>query len=110
MPSLVTLAEAKAHLRIEHNLDDALIMGLCEAYSDQCEHILERKVLGEGGLVETVEGVPWGIKLWILAHVNTSYENRESAGTQELKTYAHLGGLLDPFRHWEPLDDSTDRW
>ena len=48
--SAVTLEEAKQHLRVEHNLDDAYIMSLCQAYTIVAEHEMGRPIFGEGGL------------------------------------------------------------
>lgn len=41
----VTLAEAKLHLRVDHNADDALIEALITGAREQCEHLIGRSLL-----------------------------------------------------------------
>ncbi len=105
--SAVTLEEAKKHLRVEHSLDDDYIMSLCVAYTDVAAHNLERPIFGEGGLADSVEDVPPSVKFWVLLHVGTLYENRESAGTTELKIQPHVAGLLIPYKIWGRINATT---
>lgn len=41
-PLPVSISEARAHLRVDHTVDDVLIAGLIAAARDMCEHELQR--------------------------------------------------------------------
>jgi hypothetical protein len=99
----VTWEEARAHLRVDCDFDKELIMSLCLACTQMCEHEMQQAIItreGEEGLAETADEVPSAIKTWILAHAATFYENRGHATAGELKTLPFLGALLDPYRTW----------
>lgn len=101
--SAVTLDEAKAHLRVDHDADDALIEALCLSCTQMAEHELQRALVtreGSEGYGEA-SAVPAAIKQWILLHVGHFYERRESAETGSMTELPYLGKLLDPFRTWQ---------
>lgn len=58
----VTLAEAKAHLRVTHAGDDALITALVSAAREQCEHILGRALIEQTWEL-TLDAFPDAIRL-----------------------------------------------
>lgn len=103
--SAVTLEEAKKHLRIDHDLDDEYIAQLCEACTRQCEHELERSIFGESGLAETVADVPKGIKIWVLLHVGTLYENRDSGSVAQVTESPYLFALIQPYKCYGSIND-----
>jgi len=45
---VLTLAEAKAYLRVDHDVDDALIAALIRSATDICEHFIGRVLLSSG--------------------------------------------------------------
>lgn len=104
-PSAVTLVEAKAHLRVDDEAEDALIEALCVACTQTAEHELLRPIVSRGelvGLADGPEGVPASIKQWILLHVGHFFENRSVASASTLNALPYLGALLDPFRrYWD---------
>lgn len=102
--SAVTLEEAKAHLRVDHDTDDELIKALCLSCTQMAEHILQRALItreGVEGYGTSTDDVPKAIKQWILLHVGFFYENREAATSGANATLPRLDALLDPFRTWQ---------
>lgn len=76
---MVSLAEAKQYLKVEHDDEDALIEQLLETSQQLCEDILRQSIYSEV------------IKTAILFGVAYFYEHREDANHKELKeTLYHL--------------------
>jgi uncharacterized phage protein (predicted DNA packaging) len=67
---VIALERVKEHLRIEHNLEDALITGYMEAAKDFCESFLGRKL-------DELETVPATVQAGLLLHTAMLYESRE---------------------------------
>lgn len=102
--SAVTLEEAKHHLRVDHNEDDALIKALCLSCTQLAEHELQRALVSREGIPgfgATSEATPAGVKQWILLHVGFFYENRSSAVESTKNPLPFLDALLDPWRTWK---------
>lgn len=99
--SAVTLDEAKAYLRVDHDSDDSLIEALALACTQLCEHEILHSIVdrdGTDGFSVDVEHVPQAIKTWILVRLAERYEVREGATSQELKPVPWVDALLDPYR------------
>ena len=101
--SAVTLEEAKAHLRVDDESEDALIAALCLACTQMAEHELQRPLItreGSEGFGDSPSDVPQGIRQWILLHVGHYFEHREAATPTNYQALPYLGALLDPWRVW----------
>lgn len=78
----VTLTEAKAYLRVDHDEDDALITGLIEAAKSSADAFLNNPFQASDG---TAKPIPPEIKTWVLRRVSYLYENRvENLVTDQL--------------------------
>ena len=76
---MVSLAEVKQYLKVEHDDEDGLIEQLLETSQQLCEDILRQSIYSEV------------LKTAILYGVAYLYENREDANHKELKeTLYHL--------------------
>ena len=71
----VSLAEAKAQLRVEFDADDALIAGLITAAREHCEGFMNVSLVAEEGEEPPVVKQVW--KQAILLAVANWYQNRE---------------------------------
>lgn len=54
---VVSLADAKVHLRVDHSSDDDLITALISAAREECEHLLERSI-GQQTLSLSLDAFP----------------------------------------------------
>lgn len=104
--SAVTLAAAKAQLRIEHDFEDGLITNLILTATQGAEMRLKRPIISrEGetmsGLCESVETVPASIAQWILLTVAYWYSHREIVSAEATHEMPFSDNLLDAWRHYE---------
>lgn len=100
MAEPITLAEAKAHLRLDADLteDDGLIVTLITSAREQAEHQLGFAL---ATLWPDVTQVPASIRQWMLLAVGTLYANREAVivgATVNRLPHGFCDGLLDPWR------------
>lgn len=97
----VTLERVKAHLRVDHDADDDLILTYIGACTAQAEHVLGREIIkrsDENALAESKDDVPQAVAAWICLAVADMYEKRsvsESGLGQGRRNYDHL---LDGYR------------
>jgi uncharacterized phage protein (predicted DNA packaging) len=97
---MVTLEEAKAHVYVYHNDDDALI----EIYRKAAEAAV--KTYLQGFDFDTLEPLPEQFKLACLLLIGNSYKNREGQVENQVDKqfgYGYLPqavtSLLYPFKH-----------
>lgn len=91
---IVTIEEARLHLRVTGNDEDSLIadfIGAAEAY---IEKFLNMPV---PGIVMNPQAVPKAIKVAALLIVTNLYENRGNDGTESVYNNA-VNALLHPYR------------
>ena len=86
--AIVTLTEAKEHLRVNHNLEDTKITRDIEAAEDYIKNYLNREEIP----------IKAAVKAAALLIVGDLYENRESQSEKELKANATVERLLFPYR------------
>ena len=96
---IVTLEEAKTHLRVQHDEEDTLIEGLIAqaqtAAEDFCRVSFEPYVDDEG----REAGVPGPVKLAVLLMVGYFYEHREAEDGAGFRTMRRaFMTLLYPYR------------
>lgn len=93
----IDLDEIKAHLRIEHDLDDELL----EAYTDAALEVARNhigKVWGEATTPTTVKFTK-GIKVGCLMFIGHLYANRESVSDVQLyQVPMAITSLWNPYR------------
>ena len=96
---IVTLEEAKTHLRVQHDEEDALITGLIEqaqtAAEDFCRVSFEPYVDDDGCEAD----VPGPVKLAVLLMAGYFYEHREAEDGAGFRTMRRaFMTLLYPYR------------
>lgn len=98
MGTLVTLDEAKAHLRVDTDDDDALITIYNEAAFDYCQNYLNVTDMSSGnGDSPTV--YPAGIRAAALLLIGDFYENRQiSYIDARIADNPAVVNLLHPYR------------
>lgn len=73
--NVVTLTEAKAHLRVTDTSEDTIIQTYMEAAVEQVRNFLNQDIPGEG---DSPAAVPFSIKAAALLIIGGLFENRES--------------------------------
>ncbi len=89
---MLTLAETKLHLRVDHNDEDALIGALMATATAACADFLNMPA------ADLVVAVPAPIKSAALLLVGALYEQRESQGDRQFYKNPTFENLLNPYR------------
>lgn len=89
---MLTLAETKLHLRVDHDDEDVLIEALMATATAACADYLNMPA------ADLVVAVPAPIKSAALLLVGTLYEQRESQGDRPYNKNPAFEALLNPYR------------
>ena len=89
---MLTLAETKLHLRVDHNDEDALIAALMATATAACADYLNMEA------ADLVVAVPAPVKSAALLLVGSLYEQRESQGERQFYKNPAFEALLNPYR------------
>ena len=89
---MLTLAETKLHLRVDHDDEDALIAALMATATAACADYLNMEA------ADLVVAVPAPVKSAALLLVGTLYEQRESQGDRQFYKNPTFENLLNPYR------------
>ena len=89
---MLTLAETKLHLRVDHSDEDALITALMDTATAACADYLNMEA------ADLVVAVPAPIKSAALLLIGTLYEQRESVGERPYNRNPTFEALLNPYR------------
>lgn len=95
MPQIVTLAEAKMHLRVTNDVEDALITRHIATAGEWIANYLNKAV---PGLYDSPPTVPKSIQDAALMIVENLFENRGSLTEKDLKKNPTMDGLLSFYR------------
>ena len=89
---MLTLAETKLHLRVDHDGEDVLIEALMATATAACADYLNMPA------ADLVVAVPAPVKSAALLLVGSLYEHRESQGDRQLYKNPAFEALLNPYR------------
>ena len=89
---MLTLAETKLHLRVDHDDEDVLIEALMATATAACADFLNMPA------EDLVVAVPAPVKSAALLLVGTLYEQRESQGDRPYNRNPTFEALLNPYR------------
>lgn len=89
---MLTLAETKLHLRVDHDDEDTLLTGLIATATAACADYLN--ILPS----ELATDVPAPVKSAALLLVGSLYEQRESQGDRPYNKNPTFEALLNPYR------------
>lgn len=89
---MLTLAETKLHLRVDHDDEDVLIEALMATATAACADFLNMPA------ADLVVAVPAPVKSAALLLVGDLYLNRESQGGQAYHLNPTFEALLNPYR------------
>lgn len=95
MPRIVTVSEAKIHLRVTNNAEDDLIGQHIDTAGEWITNYLNRDIPGMGDSPVTV---PKSIKDACLLIVNNLFQNREGMTEKDLKKNPTIENLLYFYR------------
>ncbi len=88
---MITLDQAKAHLRITHNDEDAAIQAMIDAAEAAALDYLNLDAFDSNGTPSPVQAA-------ILLQVGDLYENRERQADRQLYASLTYERLLNPYR------------
>ena len=89
---MLTLAETKLHLRVDHSDEDALITALMDTATAACADYLNMAA------ADLVVAEPAPVKSAALLLIGTLYEQRESVGERPYNKNPTFEALLNPYR------------
>ena len=89
---MLTLAETKLHLRVDHSDEDALIQALMDTATAACADFLNMDA------ADLVVAVPAPVKSAALLLVGALYEHRESVSERPFSKNPAFEALLNPYR------------
>ena len=89
---MLTLAETKLHLRVDHDDEDALIAALMATATAACADYLNMEA------ADLVVAVPAPVKSAALLLVGDLYANREAQGDRQFYKNPTFENLLNPYR------------
>lgn len=95
MAEIITLAEAKAHLRLTSTDEDGLVRLFIQSATTEVENYLNRDIPVVTGTTATY---PAPIKAATLLLVSDLFENRDGASDKVLIQNAAIQRLLYPYR------------
>lgn len=102
----VTVAEAKAHLRIDADDEDTLIADYIITATSMAEQIMNREVIYRNdslALAQDSSGVPQAVKHFVLCLTGDYFSHRELTDkTGYAKFFQHL---LDPWILYNRIDE-----
>lgn len=110
---IISLEEAKAHLRVDYDFEDDLIKGYIATSTQMAEHILQREIVQRQdpcALCKEVKDAPQLVKHFVLCQVGDFFANRELSTSQVVNTrYSHLLDNLIKFNRTDeeniPIDE-----
>lgn len=96
----VTLAEAKAQIRVDDTAEDDLITSYIFVATEQAEHILQREIVKRSddeavSELSSAHSIPPTIKQFILCLIGDLYAHRELSEQGTYNTFHRH--LLDPY-------------
>ncbi len=89
---MLTLAETKLHLRVDHSDEDALITALMATATAACADYLNMAA------ADLVVAVPAPVKSAALLLVGDLYSSREAVGERQFYKNPTFENLLNPYR------------
>lgn len=93
--AVVSLSEAKNHLRVDQSAEDALIQVYLDAAIDYVRNFLNTDIPGE---LDSPVSTPSAIKAAIYLIVGGLYEHREQYSEVDIKENPAVKNLLFPYR------------
>jgi hypothetical protein len=95
MANVVTLAQARLHLRVTQTDEDSLIQLYIEASEQQIRNWLNRRIPGED---LATPNIPSAVKAAALLIITGLYENRSDVLTGTVEKNIAVMNLLFPYR------------
>ena len=89
---MLTLAETKLHLRVDHSDEDALVQALMDTATAACADYLNMAA------ADLVVAVPAPVKSAALLLVGDLYSSREAVGERQFYKNPTFENLLNPYR------------